>query len=88
MKKISIVITLFFMFSLTHAQTGASKKIMQQLIKENFSLADTQYRYMMTLVPADSLPQSYEEKDNKFISKEIEWWCSGFYPGTLWYIYE
>jgi hypothetical protein len=88
MKKVSIVITLFFMFTLTHAQTGASKKIMQQLIKENFSLADTQYRYMMTLIPADSLPQSYEEKDNKFISKEIEWWCSGFYPGTLWYIYE
>jgi hypothetical protein len=88
MKKVSIVITLFFMFTLTHAQTGASKKIMQQLIKENFSLADTQYRYMMTLVPADSLPQSYEEKDNKFISREIEWWCSGFYPGTLWYIYE
>ena len=88
MKKISILITMLFMVAHSYAQTTAPKEIMRQLIKDNFALADTQYRYMMTLTPADKLPQSYEEKDNKFISKDIGWWCSGFYPGTLWYIYE
>jgi len=88
MKKIFLGITLLFIAAVTCAQTSASRNIMRQLIKENFALADTQYRYMMTLTPADRLPQSYEEKDNKFISKDIEWWCSGFYPGTLWYIFE
>jgi len=88
MKKISLCFTLLMVVAVTCAQTSASRNIMRQLIKENFALADMQYRYMMTLTPADRLPQSYEEKDNKFISKDIEWWCSGFYPGTLWYIYE
>ena len=26
--------------------------------------------------------------DGKFVDKNIEWWCSGFYPGTMWYLYE
>lgn len=88
MKKIFLGITLLFIAAIAYAQTNASRNIMRQLIKENFALADMQYRYMMTLTPADRLPQSYEEKDNKFISKDIGWWCSGFYPGTLWYIFE
>ena len=88
MKRISLIISMLFNAAIIQAQTNASKNIMRQLIKENFALADTQYRYMMTLTPADRLPQSYEEKDNKFISKDIDWWCSGFYPGTLWYIFE
>lgn len=61
---------------------------MQDLIKENFALADTQYRYMMSLLSADRMPQSYNEKDHKLIDHKIQWWCSGFYPGILWYIYE
>ena len=88
MKRISLIIPILFLATIIQAQTNASKNIMRGLIKENFALADTQYRYMMTLTPADRLPQSYEEKDNKFISKDIGWWCSGFYSGTLWYIFE
>ena len=61
---------------------------MKELIKENYALADTQYRYMMTLTPANKMPQSYDEKSSKFVAKEITWWCTGFYPGSLWYIYE
>ena len=72
----------------SNAQTSVPGQSMRELIKENFVLADSQYRYMMSLTPADQMPQSFEEKNNKFIAKEITWWCSGFYPGTLWYIYE
>ncbi len=57
-------------------------------MNENFSLADSQYRYMMTLTPADKMPQSFDKKNATFIAKDITWWCTGFYPGTLWYIYE
>jgi hypothetical protein len=61
---------------------------MQELINENFALADTQYRYMMTLTPDGRMPQSYDAKNGKLIAHERTWWCTGFYPGTLWYIYE
>ena len=33
-------------------------------------------------------PQSYKASDGKVITKDISWWCSGFYPGSLWMIYE
>lgn len=88
MKKIIMIFTLIFSVSIMQAQPPVLKEKMQLLIKENFALADTQYRYMMTLTPMDKLPQSYEEKNKKFITYDIKWWCTGFYPGTLWYIYE
>ena len=32
------------------------------------------------------LPRTYE--DEKDVSSDSRWWCSGFFPGTLWYLYE
>lgn len=32
------------------------------------------------------LPRSFE--NGKDISSDSKWWCSGFYPGVLWYLYE
>lgn len=88
MKKIILFLILVSFFILASSQTTVSKEKMQQLIYENFSLADSQYRYMMTLTPKDKMPQSYDERNKKFIANNISWWCTGFYPGTLWYIYE
>ncbi|MEO8961782.1 MAG: glucuronyl hydrolase [Ginsengibacter sp.] len=88
MKKISLIIPLIFWVAFSNAQSSSEKEQMSKLIKENFELADKQYSYMMTLIPAGKVPQSYDEKDKKLISKDIKWWCSGFYPGSLWYIYE
>lgn len=76
------------MSTITFAQQTSRDQKMSQLITENYALANSQYQYMMKLVPADRMPQSYDEKSNKLISKEITWWCTGFYPGSLLYIYE
>lgn len=66
--------------------TAQSKKEMSKLIQNEFEFANKQYRYLMKTVPADKMPQSY--KDGTLITKDISWWCSGFYPGSLWLIYE
>lgn len=63
-----------------------SKKEMSKLIQNEFEFANQQYKYLMKTVPADQMPQSY--KNGKLITKDISWWCSGFYPGSLWMIYE
>ena len=40
------------------------------------------------LEPEDGkLPKSIG-KDGKLEMSGYGWWCSGFYPGTLWYLYE
>ncbi|MEO7316211.1 MAG: hypothetical protein ABIW47_13565, partial [Ginsengibacter sp.] len=88
MTKFCLIVFLILTGLFSNAQSTSGKEEMRNLIKENFDLADTQYRYMLTLVPEGRMPQSYNEKTNKLVHHEIQWWCSGFYPGTLWYIYE
>ena len=39
-------------------------------------------------MPAGKLPRSYDSVKNELIVSGSDWWCSGFYPGTLWYLYE
>lgn len=63
-----------------------SRKEMSKLIQNEFEFANKQYKYLMKTVPTDQMPQSY--KNGKLITKDISWWCSSFYPGSLWMIFE
>ncbi|MCV9387375.1 glycoside hydrolase family 88 protein [Reichenbachiella ulvae] len=45
-----------------------------------------QYSYMSSLLEEDRFPTTYE--NGKLKSSRSDWWCSGFYPGTLLYLYE
>jgi unsaturated chondroitin disaccharide hydrolase len=87
-RKIAVALALVVSLNGVFMQKIIAQKTMKVLIEENFALANSQYRYMMTLTPTDKMPQSFDEKNSKFIAKDITWWCTGFYPGSLWYIYE
>lgn len=39
-------------------------------------------------LPPDRFPKNYDPKKAKFETSDSRWWCSGFYPGTLLYLYE
>ncbi|WP_449398550.1 glycoside hydrolase family 88 protein [Chryseobacterium wanjuense] len=65
-----------------------SKKEMSVLIRNEFNFAEKQYRFLMKSVPKDKMPQSYNASENRLMTRDISWWCSGFYPGSLWMIYE
>jgi unsaturated chondroitin disaccharide hydrolase len=84
--KIFTIIAALFIFLQVPAQS--SKQEMQKLIDENLQLAGKQYKYMQKLLPIDKLPRSYDSVKNELILSGTDWWCSGFYPGTLWYLYE
>ena len=68
-----------------HAQR---KSEMKKLIKNEFEFAAKQYKLMAARVPAGKMPQTYNPKTGKAVFSGLKWWCSGFYPGTLWMIYE
>lgn len=59
---------------------------MKKLIQDNFVFAEKQYQYLEKATPANEMPKTFEH--NKNVSSDVYWWCSGFYPGTLLYIYE
>lgn len=66
----------------------SDKKQMSKLIRDEFEFADKQYKYLMKSIPPDKMPQSYNASTGKITTRDITWWCSGFYPGSLWMIYE
>ena len=89
MKKQFLLLLVFLVSNLmSNGQSVGEKQRMAKLIKENFEFADSQYQVMMQSIPADKLPQSFDPKTNQVISREIQWWCTGFYPGSLFMIYE
>ena len=61
---------------------------MKDLIAANMKLAVSQYKLLAANTPADSMPRSFEPRKNKSVSSDTKWWCSGFFPGSLWLIYE
>lgn len=83
MKKPILIACLLLLSTFGFAQTE-----MKQLIEEQFNFAKQQYKVMDKNIPPGLTPQSYDAQNKKFIGQSIKWWCSGFYSGSLWYIYE
>lgn len=85
----SLLATAFLLvISIIASSQPISKKEMRKLVDENMKTAILQYKHMQSLLPLDKLPRSYDSSKNQLITSGSDWWCSGFYPGTLWYLYE
>lgn len=65
----------------------APEETMPELTDRVFAAAAAQYAEMEGRLTDETLPRSVRP-DGEFVSSNIRWWCSGFYPGSLWYIYE
>jgi len=55
-------------------------------IDKNLQEASRQYKYLMTKVPEGKMPRSFTHDTLNTCTSEN--WVSGFYPGTLLYLYE
>jgi len=88
MKTIIFITSICLFTFITHAQNpGVNKqKSMAKLISDDLSFAEKQYTYLQKNVPYNTMPKTYQNGKN--INTNMEWWCSGFYPGTLLYIYD
>ncbi len=91
MKKLINSLSVIFLFvaflcSLAHAQS--SKKDMAQMIDQQFKLAASQYKILEKNVPDSMMPKTVNKNTGKVESSNTKWWCSGFFPGSLLYIYE
>ena len=73
---------------LTALLAGCSgEETMSELTDRVFDIAERQYTMMDTRLKDDTMPRSMDSEGN-FIDSNLRWWCSGFFPGSLWYIYE
>jgi unsaturated chondroitin disaccharide hydrolase len=87
MRKLIVLISLLLSHQgMLNAQTKAQP--MGKLIDEQFKFADQQYKVLARNVPADQMPKTYFPQSGKSENSNTSWWCSGFFPGSLLYIYE
>jgi hypothetical protein len=70
------------------AQKLQPKKSLVKQINKNLVDGVAQYKVLMSLTPADKLPKTWHADKNKSETSNSGWWCSGFYPGTLLYLYK
>jgi len=72
---------------LTLLSLTAHAASMDEIIRDNFTFAAEQYRGMLTRVEGrDGLPRTFEQ--GKLVLVPTRDWTSGFFPGSLWLIYE
>ncbi len=69
---------------------GCKSRTNNDFIHHTMKVAMQQYLLMaeyMSRYP-DKLPRTYEQNQDSIIIADSKHWVSGFYPGTLWYLYE
>lgn len=66
----------------------AQQKLSASFIDEQVRLAAKQYKLLQQQTPPGLFPRSYDTTTAKLVTSNSDWWCSGFYPGTLLYLYE
>jgi hypothetical protein len=86
MKKATL--SLFALLITVGAISQSSKKLMKQLIDENMKFAAQQYKILAKSTPDTVMPRSFNAEKKELITSNTKWWTSGFYPGTLWMIYD
>ena len=65
----------------------AQQKDFEKLMNASFNLAAQQYLQLHKTVPANLFPRSINP-DGTLMTNDSHWWTSGFFPGSLWYLYE
>lgn len=61
---------------------------MRKIVEDDLVLAQEQYKLLMQRLAPGEMPRTYEAAGDRLVTSTADWWCSGFYPGTLWYLYE
>ena len=72
--------------------SGCAKTLepsMERMVDDALNRAVEQYKYMYSVMDSipEMLPRSID-KNGALETSDSYFWTSGFYPGTLWYLYE
>lgn len=85
MKKLSFIVVIFIFAAVSCNQPRPLKKV----INESLSFAVKQYSLMYDVMKdkPGQLPRTINA-DGTLRTENSRWWTSGFFPGSLWYLYE
>lgn len=67
---------------------GSGREPLETVVDKALAGAERQTLLMAEKYSAREgrLPRTWENGED--VSSDSRWWCSGFFPGVLWYVYE
>lgn len=82
MRKLVVALVVVFLSLNLFAESTISiiDKILKKTVLQYSQLAKTAVKY------PNKLPKTFQQ--DSVVMADAAWWTSGFFPGTLWYIYE
>jgi unsaturated chondroitin disaccharide hydrolase len=86
--KLTSVIGLILFSVSVNAQVFKPNEKLLKTFDQNFVTGTAQYKLMMRSLEGGQFPKTFDVKNNKLVTSNSGWWCSGFYPGTLLALYE
>lgn len=87
-KNLSIAIMAIFMIGCANSAQYKPDAELLEMIGQSFKDAAGQYRFMEEKLPPDQFPKTYYASRDELETTGSGWWCSGFYPGVLLYLYQ
>lgn len=84
MKQIIAILILLMLVACSSENTD--EELSKEFLKQQLDFSVSQTKFMAQNLPDSLFPRSFE--NGKLITSDSEWWCSGFYPGVLVYLYE
>lgn len=89
-KKAWILLVAGILMSFSSCNEAPKQEPMDQVIERSMKVAKLQGMQMAeSLLEKDSLlPRTIDPETGELLTSNSRWWTSGFFPGTLWYIYD
>lgn len=86
-RKLQRIGFLFVLFAVL-SSCATQRDISSSEINSTLELAARQYKHLAERRPQEQFPKTYYSKEDSLETSGPGWWVSGFYPGTLLYLYE
>lgn len=88
LKKVGGLGLALMMLLTANAQQKDELALTETFINQNLRGAVKQYHTLIKRMPEGVFPRTYLEVDDSLVTAKSNSWISGFYPGTLLYLYE
>jgi len=86
MKPFLAISTIASLAVLFGASSCCRQESMKELENRVMAQAVLQFSILDHHLAEGESPRTYH--DGRYTDSTAEWWCSGFFPGSLWYVYE
>src|SRR5690606_32235160 len=85
-KLLSAMTKILSLFLLPSAFTVTGQTVID--VNQQLDLAMQQYEQMLAVHPDTNKTPHSLHADGQYKDMPTGWWCSGFFGGTLWYLFE